>query len=75
VFDDAPPVTDVDVLTSPDAVAAELATSPPRAEDMAMLLMLDPDALSDAGRVDLLVAFERHIALLQAAQTAGPGVS
>jgi hypothetical protein len=30
--------------------------------------MLDPDAFSDAGRVDLLVAFERHIALLQAAQ-------
>src|SRR5215471_2141449 len=30
--------------------------------------MLDPEALSDAGRVDLLVAFERSIALLQAAQ-------
>jgi hypothetical protein len=35
---------------------------------MAALLMLDPDVLSDAGRIDLLVAFERHIALLQAAQ-------
>jgi hypothetical protein len=68
MFDGAPPVTDMDVLTSPDAVAAELATSPPRAEDMAVLLMIDPDTLSDAGRVDLLVAFERHIALLQAAQ-------
>jgi hypothetical protein len=35
---------------------------------MAALLLLDPDAVSDAGRIDLLVAFERHIALLQAAQ-------
>ena len=68
MFDGAPPVKDMDVLTSPDAVAAELATSPPRAEDMAVLLMIDPDTFSDAGRVDLLVAFERPIALLQAAQ-------
>ena len=68
MFEHAPPVTDVDVLESPDAVAAELATSLPRGEDMSALLMLDPQALSDAGRVDLLVAFERHIALLQAAQ-------
>jgi hypothetical protein len=35
---------------------------------MLALFLLDPDALSDAGRIDLLVAFERHIALLQAAQ-------
>jgi hypothetical protein len=68
MFEHVPPISDVDVLESPDAVAAELATSPPRGEDMSALLMLDPDALSDAGRVDLLVAFERHIALLQAAQ-------
>jgi Domain of unknown function (DUF222)/HNH endonuclease len=68
MFEHVPPVTDVDVLTSPDAVAAELAASRPRGEDAAALLLLDPDALSDAGRVDLLVAFERHIALLQAAQ-------
>jgi hypothetical protein len=68
MFEYAPPVSDVDVLVSPDAVAAELAGSPPRGEDMAALLMLDADALSDAGRVDLLVAFERHIALLQGAQ-------
>jgi hypothetical protein len=68
MFEYVPPVSDVDVLTSPDSVAAELAASPPRADDMAALLLLDSEALSDAGRIDLLVAFERHIALLQAAQ-------
>jgi hypothetical protein len=68
MFEHSPPVSEVDVLASPDAVAAELATSLPRGDDTAALLLLDPDALSDAGRVDLLVAFERHIALLQAAQ-------
>jgi Domain of unknown function (DUF222) len=68
MFEYAPPLTEVDVLTSPDPVAAELATTQPRADDMAALLLLDPDAVSDAGRIDLLVAFERHIALLQAAQ-------
>jgi hypothetical protein len=63
-----PPVSEVDVLASPDTVAAELAAPLPRGEDISALLLLDPDALSDAGRVDLLVSFERHIALLQAAQ-------
>src|SRR5215475_5060522 len=68
MFEQPPAISEVDVLASPDAVAAELATSLPRADDVAALLMLDPDVLSDAGRVDLLVAFERHIAMLQAAQ-------
>jgi hypothetical protein len=68
MFEHVPPVSEVDVLASPDPVAAELATSLPRADDMAALLLLDPDVLSDTGRIDLLVAFERHIALLQAAQ-------
>src|SRR5215471_11867600 len=68
MFEQSPPISEVDVLESPDVVAAELATSLPRAEDMSALLMLDTETLSDAGRVDLLVAFERHIALLQAAQ-------
>jgi Domain of unknown function (DUF222) len=68
MFEHVPPVSEEDVLASPDAVAAELATSLPRADDMSALVMLDPDALSDAGRIDLLVAFERHIALLQATQ-------
>jgi uncharacterized protein DUF222 len=68
MFEQMPPVSDVDVLASPDSVAAELATSVPRSEDTAALLLLDVEALSDTGRVDLLVAFERHIAMLQAAQ-------
>ncbi|HKF34733.1 MAG TPA: hypothetical protein VKB37_20410 [Jatrophihabitantaceae bacterium] len=68
MFEHVPAVSEVDVLTSPEAVATELATSLPRAEDMSALLMLDTETLSGAGRVDLLVAFERHIALLHAAQ-------
>src|SRR5215472_10939427 len=68
MFEQPPPLMDVDMLASPDAVAAELATSRPRAEDISALVLVDPEALSDAGRVDLLVAFERSIALLQAAQ-------
>jgi hypothetical protein len=68
MFEHVPPVSEVDVLACPDAVVAELATSAPRGEDTAALLLLDPDAVSDTGRVDLLVALERHIALLQAAQ-------
>ena len=68
MFEHPPPVSEADGLDSPDAVVAELATSLPRGDDVAALLMLEPEALSDAGRVDLLVAFERSIALLQAAQ-------
>src|SRR5215831_4214524 len=68
MFEHVPAVSEVDVLASPDAAAAESATSLPRRDDVAALAMLDPDTLSDAGRVDLLVACERHIALLQAGQ-------
>ena len=69
MFEHAPPVSEVDALECPDAVAAELASSLPRAEDISALVLLDPDLLCDAGRVDLLVAFERHIALLQPASS------
>ena len=68
MFEQPPPLSEVDVLESPDAVAAELASSLPRAEDISALVLLDPEALSDAGPVDLLVGFERHVAQLQAAQ-------
>src|SRR5215475_7245761 len=68
MFEQPPAISEVDALASPDAAAAELATSLPRAEDISALVLLDPEALSDAGRVDLLVGFERSIALLQAAQ-------
>ena len=40
MFEHVPAVSEVDVLTSPEAVATELATSLPRAEDMSALLML-----------------------------------
>ena len=68
MFEHPPPLSEVDVLESPHTVAAELASSLPRAEDISALILLDPETLSDAGRVDLLVAFKRHMALLQAAQ-------
>lgn len=68
MFERVPPVSAVDVLESPNAIAAELATSLPRADNVSALLMLDSARLSDAGRIDLLVGFERHIAMLQAAQ-------
>src|SRR5215471_18686209 len=68
MFEHVPAVSEVDALASPDAAAAESATSLPRAEDISALVLLDPELLCDAGRVDLLVACERHIALLQAGQ-------
>jgi hypothetical protein len=57
-----------DVLDSPDSVAAELATGQPGPGHDAALAMLDPAVLSDAGRIDLLVALERQIAWLTARQ-------
>src|SRR5262245_15080557 len=68
MFEHVPPLSEVDVLESPDAAAAELANSLPRPDDTAALLLLDVESVTDAGRIDLLVGFERHIALLQAAQ-------
>jgi hypothetical protein len=65
---EAPPATLSDVLTSPDAVVVELARVRPAAEDAVTLSLLDPDALSAAGRVDLLVALERQAALIAAQQ-------
>jgi hypothetical protein len=66
--DDAPPPSMADVLDSPDSVAAELATSQPGPGHDAALAMLDPTALSDTGRIDLLIALERQIAWLTAQQ-------
>jgi len=68
MFEHVPPATDIDVLDAPDALAAELAAAAPSPADAAALTMLDPDSLSDSGRIDLLVAYERQIAMLQAAQ-------
>src|SRR5439155_6500070 len=66
--EDAPPPSVADVLDSPDSVAAELATVRPRPDHGGALAMLDPAVLSDAGRIDLLVALEHQIAWLTAAQ-------
>jgi hypothetical protein len=64
----APPPSLTDVLDAPDSVAAELAASRPGPDRDAALSMLDPALLSDAGRIDLLVALERQIAWLTARQ-------
>jgi hypothetical protein len=69
MFDDlAPPPSVADVCDSPDGVAAELAVHLPGPEGAVTLSMLDPAALSPAGRVDLLVAIERQLAWLAATQ-------
>jgi hypothetical protein len=49
-------------------VAAELAPARPGPDLIAALSLLDPSTLSHAGRVDLLVALERHAAWLAAVQ-------
>jgi hypothetical protein len=65
---EAPPATLSDVLSSPDAVAAELARVKPIPQDAVTLSLLDPGGLSAAGRVDLLVALERQAAWVAAQQ-------
>jgi hypothetical protein len=64
----APPPAVVDVLESPEAVAAELARSEPSPEHALALSLLNPANLSAAGRVDLLVALEKQAAWVAAAQ-------
>jgi hypothetical protein len=66
--DDAPPPSMADVLDNPDSVAAELAATRPGPDHETALAMLDPAALPDAARIDLLVALERQIAWLTARQ-------
>jgi hypothetical protein len=63
-----PPPSAVDVLEQPGSVAAELAAARPGPDLIAALSLLDPSTLSHAGRVDLLVALERHAAWLAAVQ-------
>jgi hypothetical protein len=64
----APPPREVDVLEQPASVAAELAAARPAPDLIPALSLLEPSALSHAGRVDLLVALERHAAWLAAVQ-------
>jgi hypothetical protein len=47
-------------------VAAELARVVPGAGSLARLVELDPAALSDGGRIDALIALQRHQGMLQA---------
>jgi hypothetical protein len=69
MFDLTPPPPGVaDVLEQPGSVAAELAASRPAPDLIPALSLLDPSVLSHAGRVDLLVALERHAAWLAAVQ-------
>jgi len=53
---------------APGDVAAWAAVTPPSGAVVAPLLAVDPARLDAAGRVDLLIALERQVALLQAAQ-------
>src|SRR5882762_11517918 len=62
------PPTVLDALTAPGDVAAWASTAPPGAEVVGPLAVIDPAKVDDAGRIDLLVAYERQIAWLHAAQ-------
>jgi hypothetical protein len=69
VFDVAPPPPTLsDVLDCPEAIAAELASGLPGPDSAVPVSWLDAAALSHAGRVDLLVALERHAAWVAALQ-------
>ncbi len=68
MFEGEPPASIVDALLCPDGTAAYLASAPPGPDAAAPLSVLDASRLSHAGRVDALVACERQIAWLQAAQ-------
>jgi Domain of unknown function (DUF222) len=64
----ASPPTLSDVLDAPDAIAAELAGATPGPDGAVPVSLLDAATLSHAGRVDLLVALERHAAWAAALQ-------
>src|SRR5882757_3319415 len=62
------PPTVLDALTVPGDVAAWAATVAPGVDVVAPLVVIDPAKVDGAGRIDLLVAYERQIAWLAAAQ-------
>ncbi|HZE49034.1 MAG TPA: hypothetical protein VE074_05685, partial [Jatrophihabitantaceae bacterium] len=62
------PPTVLDALSAPGDVAAWAATAPPGAEVVAPLAVIDPAKIDGVAQIDLLVAFERQIAWLHAAQ-------
>ncbi len=63
-----PPLTEAEIFDAPDAAAAYLAGLRPGGADGAALRLLDPSALSAAGRVDALVAIEKQLAWLAGVQ-------
>jgi hypothetical protein len=69
VFDPSTrPPTVLDALTAPGDVAVWAATVAPGAEVVGPLAVIDPARVDGVGQIDLLVAYERQIAWLAAAQ-------
>jgi hypothetical protein len=69
VFDPSTrPPTVLDALTVPGDVAAWAATVAPSADVVGPLSVIDPAKVAGAAQIDLLVAYERQIAWLAAAQ-------
>ncbi len=64
----APPLSLSEITEDPDQAAAWLAVEAPGPDAVAGLSLLDPGVLSHAGRVDVLVAIERHLAWLTGMQ-------
>ncbi len=63
-----PPLTLAEITDDPDQAAAWLAGQAPGADAVGALSLLDPAGLSRGGRVDALVALERHLAWLAGMQ-------
>ncbi len=63
-----PPLSLAEITDDPDQAAASLAAEAPGPDAVAALSVLDPTGLSPGGRVDALVALERHLAWLAGMQ-------
>ncbi len=63
-----PPLSLAEITDDPDQAAAWLAAEAPGPDAVAALSVLDPAVLSHCGRVDALVALERHLAWLAGMQ-------
>ncbi len=63
-----PPLSLAEITDDPDQAAAWLAGQAPGPDAVAALSMLDLAGLSPGGRVDVLVALERHLAWLSGVQ-------
>ncbi len=63
-----PPLRLAEITDDPDQAAAWLAAEAPGPDAVAALSLLDPAGLSHGGRVDALVALERHLAWLAGMQ-------